>query len=54
MPVLSDFVEYRKADFTSPVNGADLTITVVDSSMPNGRTYKRCFLLLLENKHLYM
>ena len=40
MPVLSDFVEYRKADFTSPVNGADLTITVVDSSMPNGRTYK--------------
>lgn len=40
MPVLSDFVEYRKADFSSPVNGADLTITVVDSSMPNGRTYK--------------
>lgn len=40
MPVLSDFVEYRKADFSNPVNGADLTITVVDSSMPNGRTYK--------------
>lgn len=40
MPVLNDFVDYKKADFTSPVNGADLSITVVDASMPNGRKYK--------------
>lgn len=40
MPVLSDFVEYKKVDFSNPVNGADLSITVVDSSMPNGRNYK--------------
>jgi hypothetical protein len=40
MPVLSDYVEVNKVDFTSPKNGADLSITVTDAYMPNGKSYK--------------
>lgn len=40
MPVLSDFYESKKADFTSPINGADLSITVVDASTPSGWKYR--------------
>lgn len=40
MPVLSDFVEVNKIDFTNPKNGADLSITVSDASLPTGKTYK--------------
>lgn len=40
MPVLSDFVDSYGVDFTDPVKGADLNITVVDAKLPNGKPYK--------------
>lgn len=40
IPVISDYVEYNKVAPFNPEKGADLRVTVVDASMPNGRTYK--------------
>jgi glutaredoxin len=49
MPVLSDFVEMNKVDFTSPKNGADLSITVTDAYMPNGKSYKAVSAITMGN-----
>ncbi len=40
IPVLEDFVNEKEVSFANPENGADLSITVVDASLPNGRKYK--------------
>lgn len=39
LPILQDYHANMKADFSCPVNGTDLSITMTDSEF-NGRTYK--------------
>ena len=39
-PVLEDFIENNKCDFADPQIGTDLSITMGDATMPNGRPYK--------------
>ncbi|MFW6377077.1 MAG: hypothetical protein ACOCZ5_00390 [bacterium] len=39
LPILQDYMAEKKADFSCPVNGTDLSITMTDSEF-NGRTYK--------------
>jgi len=39
LPILQDYMANNKADFSCPVNGTDLSITMTDSEF-NGRTYK--------------
>ncbi len=40
LPILKEYADVHKADFSSPKNGTELNIIVSDSPMPNGRTYK--------------
>lgn len=40
MPALEDFIESNNVDFADPYKGTDLSITVTDSELPNGSTYK--------------
>jgi len=39
LPILQEFVEVNQADFSSPVNGTDLSIIMTDSEF-NGHVYK--------------
>lgn len=39
LPILQDYMAEKKADFSCPINGTDLSITMTDSEF-NGRTYK--------------
>lgn len=40
MPILNEYVDFNQADFTHPVHGTDLSITMADAEW-NGRTYKQ-------------
>ena len=39
LPILQDYMQEKKLDFSCPINGTDLSITMTDSEF-NGRTYK--------------
>ncbi len=39
LPILQDYMANNKADFSCPINGTDLSITMTDSEF-NGKTYK--------------
>ena len=49
-PVLEDFVESNNCDFSSPEEGTDLSITVGDAVMPNGKPYKTITAMLHKGK----
>jgi hypothetical protein len=51
-PVLEDFIENFKCDFSSPTEGTDLSITMGDATMPNGRVYKTITAMLHKGKTL--
>jgi len=40
LPVLGQFMEQYGTSFFDPETGSDLSITMCDSSMPNGKTYR--------------
>ena len=39
LPILEDYISTQKSDFSCPINGTDLSITMTDSEF-NGRMYK--------------
>lgn len=49
-PVLEDFIENNKCDFASPEDGTDLSITMGDAQMPNGKPYKAITAILHKGK----
>lgn len=49
-PVLDDFIENNNCDFTSPEFGTDLSITMGDAQMPNGKLYKKITTILHKGK----